>query len=218
MDNQPESLGEAFQKVQDEVSLMHTKWEIYRELFLRSDKRRKLLTESAYAFFFLIRVVLLDDVRVSLSRLTEPARDKKNHANLSFARLRELAEENGDSDFAEELKKQLAELGKKCRVIKTHRNKRLAHNDLTTAMQGGANLEPISVEDIESVLELTRKYMTTIGDHYDHPRTLYDSGIDLTSGAEKLVGLLKLGLHFKELLYDGKIPLDECFKGKWSDA
>jgi hypothetical protein len=102
-------------------------------------------------------------------------------------------------------------------VIETHRNKRLAHLDFKTAMEGGANLEAISVEMVEKVLELTRKYMNTIQGYYYQSES-YRCGIELTSGAEALVSVLKYGLHFTELLKDRKIPFDELYKGKWSDA
>jgi len=218
--NPPESIKDVYEKIQDEVLLMHTKLKIYRQLFRVSDKRLMLLSECAHNFFFLIQRVLMDDVLMSLSKLTDPARTKKGNENLSFDKLRDLVERNGDQELSSKLRKILSDLKKKCRVIQTHRNKRYAHNDLETLMKSGANLERIPVEMIEEVLTLTREYMNAFErDHCPSEGQIsYEEGIDLKSGAEALVAKLKMGLRFEALLKDKKIPLDQLCTGPWSSA
>lgn len=217
MSTASESINEIIEKLHYEVLLIHTKWEMYRQLFRHSDARLQLLSERTYAFFSLIQRVLMNDIRLSLSKLIDPARTGK-HDNLSFAHLGQLMEENGDLVLSPKLSQTLCDLEKECKEIQTYRNKLLAHSDLKTAMQDGANLQTISLESSEKALELTRKYMNHIQGYYHKNHFDYERGIDFTSGADALVTIMKHGLHLNELVTNDILPIAELFKGKWSDA
>ena len=132
MSNVPESIKTAFMTLQNEVIWVHTEWVNYRQLFGTSDKRLRLLRECAHQFLQIIRVVLTDDVLMSLSRLTDPA-GKGRTRKLSLKQLQKEVKKNGDHELAAKLREILGELEKKCKVIPPHRNKRLAHSDFETA-------------------------------------------------------------------------------------
>ena len=218
MSDMPESIKDIFNELKNQVTWVHTKWENYRQVFGTSEKRLRLLDECAHAFFLIIHNALIDDVLMSLSKLTDPA-GKKTKKHLSFEKLQKRVKKNCDHELASELQARLDDLKKKSGVIRTHRDKRLAHLDSEVAMKQGLNLNKISVKMVEEALALAGEYMNAIEGHYYPTEFLYEGGISSPRGdGNDLVAILKDGLRFKELLKAGKIPLEELCQGEWSDA
>src|SRR4051812_32259498 len=60
-------------------------WDLYRQLFLASERRIALLNECAGSFFRVLQDVLLDDTTLVLSKLGDPAKTFNKYPNLSFA-------------------------------------------------------------------------------------------------------------------------------------
>ena len=162
MSDMPESIKDIFEELKNQVISVHTKWENYRQVFGTSEKRLKLLDECAHAFFLIIHNALIDDVLMSLSKLTDPA-GKKTKKNLSFEKLQKQVKKNCDHELASELQERLDDLKEKSEVIRTHRDKRLAHLDSEVAMKQGLNLDRISEKMIDEVL-------TCVGEYYEHHR------------------------------------------------
>lgn len=217
MSTLPNATKEIFEALKEEVRWVQTKWTIYQDLYRISDKRRRLLRECAEAFFLVIGDLLKDDLFMSLSKLIDPA-GKGGKRNLSFEQLQKQLKKNGDKEFCSQLSEILKELKDKGDAILGHRNKRIAHLNLETAMTRNANLEVISVQMMEEVMSLMRDYLKAIEEHYYLPHELIANGIDLYTGAGALVGVLRHGLRFRKLWQDGKIPSDAWCKGEWSDA
>ena len=126
--------------------------------------------------------------------------------------------EDTESELATKLRTMLGDLRQKCKVIRTHRNKRLAHLDLKTALEPKAKLDNISVDMVEEVLGLVAEYMNTVEGHYCQKELLYERGISLRKDANDLVSILQDGLRLRKLMEDKKVPDDEMFKGEWADA
>ncbi len=217
MTNIPGDIGEVFEELKSEITWLHGRWIIYRQLFGCSDTRVALLNECASAFFYVIQDVLLNEVMLALSKLTDSARSR-SFANLSLEQLQERIEARGESRLAAEIRVILNDLHSKCGVFRTRRNKRLAHLDLTTAMQSASNPLPgISRQMVEEALQLVREYMNAIEAHYDQSETGYEHFI-MSSDGDALVALLKYGLRYDELLRDGNIPMGDWNEGHWKDA
>ena len=73
----PAPISEVYETLQTEIVWLHGRWICYRQLFSGSERRIDLLNECASAFFFIMQDVLLDEVQVSLSKLTDPASSRK---------------------------------------------------------------------------------------------------------------------------------------------
>ena len=71
-----------------EVTWLHGRWIIYRQLFGTSKERVELLNESAGTFFNVLQDVLLHDVQLSLSKLGDPA-DTGSRENMTLEALHE---------------------------------------------------------------------------------------------------------------------------------
>ena len=213
----PSQVDEVFQELKDEIQWLYVRWIIYRQLFAASERRIDLLNESASAFFYIIQDVLLWEIQVALSKLTDPARSGK-HDNLSLEQLQSRVEAQCEQQLATTLLTLLNDLNAKCQCFRLHRNKRLAHLDLTTAMQSTSNPLPgVSRQMIQEALDVACEYLNTIERHYTQTETGYEHFI-MHSDANALTGLLKSGLRYEELLQSGQISWDDIEQSQWKDV
>lgn len=218
MSSIPSNVNEIFQELKTEVTWLHARWIIYRQLFAQAPKRIDLLNECASTFFYTIQDVLIGDVQIALSKLTDPARTGANE-NLSFEQLQERVEKQGEPSLQTTLRQILDELKQKCVPFRTWRNKRLAHLDLTTAMKSTLNPLPgISRQMVEEALDLVRKYLNAIQIHYEKSETGYEHFIMTASDGEALISMLKHGLRYEELIQDRKIALNDWEESDWKEA
>lgn len=203
----PESIKDVFAQLKNEITSLHARWKIYRQLFAHSDDRIRLLNRSAPTFFLLIHGVLIDEIQLSIGKLTDPAGIYKNE-NLSLKKLHEQVQKLGKDRLSSKLNDILVDLcGEhkqnipgKCDTIRTRRNKRIAHFDLNTSIQLSTDPLPgVSRQMIEDVLASLRKYMNTIEGYYCQSEYRYHDPIIGPYDAEALVALLEYGLKFKHL-------------------
>jgi hypothetical protein len=214
----PADIDEIFHELKTEITWLHARWIMYRQLFANSPQRIDLLNECASTFFYTIQDVLIGEVQIAMSKLTDRARTVR-HENLSLEQLQERVENHGETGLQPTLRKILDELHQKCQPFRTWRNKRLAHLDLTTVMQSVLNPLPgISRQMIEEALELVRKYMNTIQRHYEEGETAYEHFIMTATDGEALISMLKYGLRYEQLLEQQKVSFEDWHESKWKDA
>ena len=227
MNDVPESIRDIFNKLRNEVTSLHARWKIYRQIFAHSDKRIALLNKCAPTFFFVIHGVFIDEIQLSLSRLTDSARTGK-YEHLSLAQLQERVKSLGHDGLSSTLSDILVEIygirnsqdkpGKR-KAIWTPRCKRLAHFDLDTSLNPDVDPLPgVSRQMIEDMLALVRKYMNTIEGYYCQSQYLYHDPIIGPHDGEALVAILKWGVRFHELSDEEKISWEDQHMGQWEDA
>lgn len=217
MTNIPSNINEIYGQLKTEITWLHGRWIVYRQLFGTSEKRIDLLNECASSFFYILQDVLIGEVQVSLSKLTDPARTGR-FENLSLEQLQTRLETNGEAYLAKKNREILDELHIQCEPFRTWRNKRLAHLDLSTAMRSSPNPLPgISLEMIENALQLVRTYMNQIEQHYNDSEYGYEHFL-MQSDGDALVAMLRYGLRYEELVQDQTISYDDWNKGNWHDA
>ncbi len=196
MSNIPPDIREVFDKLQIEITWLHARWQLYRQLFGHSERQIELLNEAAGAAFYLINDVLIDEVQVSLSKLTDPA-SSRGFDNLSLCQLQERMEAQGQSQLATDLRVLLDDLQNRCEAFRVRRNKRLAHLDLAVALGTATTPLPgVSRQMIEDALAVVRSYMNSIQGHYDDSEFAYTHFISHGDG-EALVHYLKAGLRYE---------------------
>lgn len=213
----PTDIDEIFQELKKEITWLHGHWIIYQQLFAHSEKRIALLNECASTFFYFIQELLLGEIKVVLCKLTDPANSGRCD-NLSLEQLQKRIEQHGDRKLTDNSKKLLDDLQNKCKDFRLHRNKRLAHIDLSIAMKGSLNPLPIiSRQMIEEALKSTRDYMNSIEVHYLQKETGYEHFIMQADG-EALISMLKYGLRYEEILKERKVSMADWHEGRWKDA
>ena len=217
MTNVPSGINEIYEELKTEITWLHGRWIVYRQLFGTSEKRIDLLNECASSFFYILQDVLIGEIQVSLSKLTDPARTR-GFENLSIELLQTRIEADGETTLARQTRESLDALHIQCEPFRIWRNKHLAHLDLTTAMRSSPNPLPgISREMIENALQLLRTYMNQIEQHYNDSEYGYEHFM-MQSDGDALVAVLRYGLRYEELLQDQTIAYDDWNKGNWHDA
>jgi hypothetical protein len=71
MPNMPDETREVYELLDQEIAWLHVKWQFYCQLFGTDEKRIELLNAFAPIFFRVCQDALLDDVIISLNRLTD---------------------------------------------------------------------------------------------------------------------------------------------------
>jgi hypothetical protein len=206
-----------YDELRSEITWLHGRWLTHRELFAESPKRIELLNEAAGTFFYIIQEVLLDEVQVCLSKLTDPASSGK-HDNLSLEQLQWQLNNHGDPALTARCRLLLDKIHSQCQVFRVRRHKTLAHLDLPTAMkQLPQPLPGVSRQMIGDALETVRDYMNAIEAHYNDSEWGYEHFI-LNHGSGALLATLRAGLRYEELVQERTLSFDDWRKGKWSDA
>lgn len=213
----PKEVEEIYEELKVEITWLHGRWIIYRQLFAQSEKRIKLLNECAATFFFIIQDVLIGEVQISLSKLTDPARSHK-YDNLSLEQLQLRIERNCDANFSTGQRDILDQIQRLCSPFRERRNKKLAHLDLNTArMAESYPLPGVSREMIGDALSMIRTYMNEIEARFHNSEFAYDM-FSMRSDGEALVSMLKLGLRYEEIRNERCLSLSDWSQGEWHDA
>lgn len=183
-----------FDALKYEVTDLHLRWKIYRQLYATSEEAIALLNASGSNVFYLMQFLLLDDCSLRLSKLTDPAAQGK-FENLSVQQLLECLEaedRNFPSPRARELMK---ELSTRCEKFRALRNKRIAHADFNHALKVAESPLPgISREDVENALKALRDLLNFVEHFYTNSQTLYSELIvPYDSDGNKLLSVLQAG-------------------------
>ena len=206
-------LGAVYNVLYNEVSWLHAKWEQYRHLFAKSERRIELLNETAGYLFRIIQDTVFENVVLGLARLTDriqTGRGKKQQENLTLQRLPSLV---SDAQLRLELPALVKAALDACATMKTWRNKRFAHYDLAIALAtAGDPLPGISRVDVEAALTAFRALLNKLEGHYWDSEVHYQMVLTNLGDATSLVHYLSKGLKaervWRERLQAGT-PLPE---------
>jgi hypothetical protein len=156
----PLELSEKYMVLVQEVCHLHRKWGVFRQLYASGDDVIDLLNTSAPGFFRVYQDLLANDVILTISRLIDPKRTLGKD-NLTLEQLVHSIDGGKYPKLRAEIEQLYAESKDKCRFTKDHRNKRIAHNDLTTSLQVNPLPSPTET-NIEEALESIRNVMNAV--------------------------------------------------------
>lgn len=147
-------------------SWLHANWLIFEQLFATGKERVDLLNEFAPIFFRLCQDSFSDNVISSIGRLTDPHKSAGKDT-LSLEQLVSKVDSAKYPDLRDALDQQLLSLKVCCQPIRDIRNRRLAHNDLLTALELDSNpLPEIVKDDVDGFLQRVRELMNTIWGYF----------------------------------------------------
>jgi AbiU2 len=205
-----------FKSVVADVSHLHMYWKVYRQLYARSAQRIELLNETGSMVFHILKRLLLDEVTLSICRLTDPAMTGKKE-NHSLARLVASVQEKNLSEKLESILNAIQQLAK---PFRDRRNRGIAHSDLETKLKLETNPLPgISREMVEKTLEQIRTLMNVYDNYYFKNTTAYEAVIlALGSDGDFLCEQLRLATAFRELERKGEVSRALWTEGRYKDA
>lgn len=81
----PNEIREAYASLSYDVVYLHHKWKVIRELYVSGETVIELLNRTAPGFFRICKDVLVDDLFLSIRRLTDPKQTgKKQNLTLEY--------------------------------------------------------------------------------------------------------------------------------------
>lgn len=197
----PPSLVRQFELCKQQLIIASTKWQLFEQLFAKTENRSKFLKRTGSGFFGLVRDSLVSDVMISVGRLLDKASQGSNE-NLSLNRIIcILSELNTGGDLDELLATLNIHLDDAIEAecaARAHRNKRLAHSDLKSLLNPDSHgLPPVTLSDIRKILSETASFLNAIEHKYLDKRTVY--GYTMIIGdANDVVKLIRDGMIYRE--------------------
>ena len=200
-------LGPLYHDLYSEVCHVHEKWAIYCALFDKSDERIDILNEVSPYFFWTVQNSLLEDIILHLSRLTDPAA-QSGRSNLSLFALPDAINDPRFDSIKSEISQLVEDAKAKTDNFREWRNKRIAHRDLTLALNQSESLPSVQKKDIEKALSSIGKVLANLRDGYCGTSTVYEwTPINSNVCVEELVYYLSFATWMekrrKAWSYDG---------------
>jgi hypothetical protein len=192
-----------FEHIEYEAQWLHGRWKIFNQLFVDDPERIELLNETTPEFFLIIQEILLENLILVFSRLTDQERIGKKD-NASLRQLIHHIKSDGFPDLSENLAAILQKLEDSCNVFREKRNKISVHKDLLVVLQASPEPADFSVLDVNKSLELLDKFLNTIHLYFEQKTATYNKFYMRTDG-NSIIELLKDAKEYRKLIEIGKI-------------
>ena len=137
----PEEFNLARKRLWNELVALNDTWAQYEHLFTESDERIRLLNCCAGWFFGTVQRVLMREVILGISRLTDPP-TMGRYTNLVIASLLDDPALSEFPDLARELGSACERLKRHVDPIRKNRDKYIAHLDFEAAVRPTEELIP----------------------------------------------------------------------------
>jgi hypothetical protein len=134
-------LRELFAVVNHEVTWLHTVWELFIQLYGSSDENFELMNASAPQFFAFLKIMLFDELVLILNRLTDGA-ITLGHTNACLEQLIVQTDQDHNATLVDSLRSRLVSIRANYGAFRTWRDKRVSHNDLSTALGSESDALP----------------------------------------------------------------------------
>jgi hypothetical protein len=178
-----EELGGCFYEIWNDVVWLDVKVSEFGILY-GSNQNIEMLDEAAFHFFSFLQDVLIEDIILHISRLTDP----KESGRLPNLVLESLLYLIRDRDFYAEMASLYQNVVDSSKACRKYRNKRIAHNDYESKLKSEG--PSISKREIIEATESIKSFIARLSQLLKHCDLLFLN--PLTSGAEELVRKLEI--------------------------
>jgi hypothetical protein len=198
----PQSLGELYLSLRDELTWIHLKWIDFLGLFGKKECV-ETLNEVAPALFAHLQRALWEDVLLHLCRLTDPPQSM-GHDNLTFRRLPPVV---SDPTLQAKVKGFVDAAVAGTQFARDWRNRRLAHKELPPA--DGSPSKPLATasrKHVEEALLPMREAMNAIQLQFMGSATGYEHSIGALGGVDSLLFYVGRGLKAVHEERENRLP------------
>ena len=176
-------LGSCFFALWNDIVWLNVKSMEFGELF-GDDESINLLNQTASQFFRILQGIMIEDIILHISRLTDPEKSCGKD-NLSLLKMISLIK---NDDKKQKLELYLRKAVEDSNICKNYRNKMIAHNDYELKVKN----EEIKIikKDITGAIKSVNEFLNQFS-------LMYDDGCELIflnplyAGAEALIRKLK---------------------------
>lgn len=176
-------LGGCFYEIWNDVVWLDVKVSEFGILY-GSPQNIEILDEAASHFFSFLQDVLIEDIILHISRLTD-TKESGRQPNLVLESLLYLIK---DRDFYVEMASLYQNVVDSSKACRKYRNKRIAHNDYVSKLKSEG--PSISKREIIEATESIKSFIARLSQRLEHCDLLFLN--PLTSGAEELVRKLEI--------------------------
>ena len=182
-----QDLGSMYHSLASDLALLHTRWQIHRQLFGFSQARYDTLARSAPKLFYLLQRLLWEDILLGIARMTDSPRSA-GRANLTLRSLPSLVQ---DPELQAAVDASLASAINASEFARQWRHRQLAHRDLDLALGGDARPLPIpEVPEAEAALVSLGEVLNLLAVGHAQPPIAYElvdfGDVVLSDGAARL--------------------------------
>jgi hypothetical protein len=204
----PEEIAAVFEALKSEIIWLHGRWIIFEQLYGTSPESVEMLNQIAATYFYVTQEILLNDILISIGRLTDKPRFGRSE-NLSIGQIVSRIDKKKYPELAARLEERLNAIETLCESIRIHRNKKLAHRDYDLTLKIAAPLPAIKFKAIMDTLEAIRIFMNERELHFRDSTTAYEA-FAMRADGKSLINGLKKAIAYDELEEQGLIE-----RGYW---
>lgn len=157
-----EELGLIYNRLYNEILLIHHKWSEFETLYGRDDETIELMTDIAPFFFWVVQYNLFNDVILSITRITDPIKSVGKN-NLTIRLLPTLI----DDEIKDKITLLIDSIVQESSFCRDRRNRIISHLDKDLAITRSAN--PLEIANRDKVNDLLKKFqylINKIAGHY----------------------------------------------------
>jgi hypothetical protein len=202
-DKIPANTRKIYSLLSGESLWLREKWVNYNYLYGHSQERIEILNKAGSTFFYILDHLFIDDLILSLSRLTDLG--EKRGSNFSLEQLIIKLDQKAHADLIQKLKPLFEDLREKTFNIRKHRNKRIAHSDLNVAIMPDDLLPPVSRKLIEQVLVQIEGFLNAFNCYFTNATMIHDA-LSIHCGSDILFSKLLRAQAYELLEKQGVIP------------
>lgn len=194
----------ALEILQVEILILHNRFDVYKDLFGSKKEFVDLLNKTSGNFFYLLQTGILENIIMSISRLSDGAELNKNK-NLSLKGLIRLIE---NDNLKKELNLQFEwYLEKTTDVLKAWRSKKVAHIDYDVALSKTELQNENSIQNINFAITSIRQFYNTVHKHYYGSKMAF--GFPGNSASRGLLISLEQADIFRKYIHKLKVANEE---------
>jgi hypothetical protein len=164
-------LGGVYYGLFNQCAWLHMNWSDYVELYGVSPARIDLLNTVSASFFGMLDDVIWNDVLLHIARLTDEPRTAQRET-LSILRLPTIV----DAAARDDVHRRVDEARARAKFARDWRHRKLAHSDLTLAIEKG-NAKPLAVASrnlVADSLKAIAQALNAVEGHYFQSEVRYD--------------------------------------------
>jgi hypothetical protein len=181
------SADEVLSLLVNDAVFLRFAWDNHRFLYRDSDERVTVLNAAAASYFQLTEQLLVDDVLMRISRLTDAA-GNRHQENLTLESLIRASDwETSDPAKWFRFRSRLSEVYLCCATCRVHRNKRLSHNDSEVATKQ-TPLPTVTIGDIDGAVKAIERFIQEVFSEFRPGDT---QSFDIIEGEKYVAELIK---------------------------
>jgi hypothetical protein len=211
----PASAAKIYGYLAGEILRTRAKWIYFRQLFMDDAGRTAKLNKAGGDFFGELMNILVDDLVLSLSRLTDPARNA-HQENLTLSLFIEKIQEAGCLELAATLRKKNDTCKEVVSSLRTRRAKRIAHYDSGTIISPDESpLPPLTLKDIRVTIETIESFLGEANTYFTKGTFMWDE-LRTYNDVETLMVCLCKAEVYDELVDKGRVDRF-AWRNKWGN-